>query len=223
MGDRFSFPLMLLVGLFVSGLVISNIIAVKPIAFGPFILPAAVVVFPVTYIIGDVVAEAYGYRAARRMIWTGFAGNLLAVLAAVAGGLLPPAPFWKGQAAYQEILGFAPRLLLASWIAYLAGQFSNAALLVWMKVRTQGRWLLLRFWVSTVAGETLDSIVFLVVAFLGAIPPGTLLAMIPAHAGGKILYEVLLSPLSAALAQALRRWEGETRGGPAGIDGGGSR
>jgi len=208
MGDRGSFPLTLLVGLFVASLVISNIIAVKLFAFGPFILPAAVVVFPVTYIIGDVVTEVYGYRAARRMIWTGFAGNLLAVLAAALGGWLPPAPFWKGQEAYGEILGFAPRLLLASLTAYLAGEFVNAAVLAKMKVRTRGRWMLPRFWASTVAGETLDSIVFLVVAFLGVVPAGALLGMIPVHAGAKILYEFLASPLSAALASALKRWEG---------------
>ena len=207
-----SFPLTLLVGLFVAGLVISNIIAVKLFAFGPLTLPAAVIVavivFPVTYIIGDVVTEVYGYRVARRMIWTGFAGNLLAVLAAAAGGLLPPAPFWKGQAAYQEILGFAPRLLLASFTAYLVGEFANAAVLARMKVRTRGRWMLPRFWVSTVVGETLDSAVFLTMAFLGVVPPGALLAMIPTHSGAKILYEFLASPLSAALAQALKRWEG---------------
>jgi len=107
MGDRFSFPLMLLVGLFVSGLVISNIIAVKPIAFGPFILPAAVVVFPVTYIIGDVVTEVYGYRATRRMIWTGFAGNLLAVLAAALGGWLPPPVLERAGGLWRD-LGLCP-------------------------------------------------------------------------------------------------------------------
>lgn len=203
-----SFPLTVLIGLFVAGLVISNIIAVKLIALGPFILPAAVVVFPVTYIIGDVVTEVYGYRIARRMIWTGFMGNLLAVLAAAAGGLLPAAPFWKGQAAYQEILGFAPRLLFASFTAYLVGEFANAAVLAKMKVKTGGRWMLPRFWASTVVGEVLDSAVFLTLAFLGVVPPGVLLRLIPTHAGAKILYEFLASPFSAALARALKRWEG---------------
>ncbi len=203
-----SFPLILLIGLFVAGLVISNIIAVKLIALGPFILPAAVIVFPVTYIIGDVVTEVYGYRVARRMIWTGFAGNLLAVLAAAAGGLLPPAPFWTGQAAYREILGFAPRLLFASFTAYLVGEFANAAVLAKMKVKTGGRWMLLRFWVSTVVGETLDSAVFLTLAFWGVVPPGVLFGLIPTHAGAKTLYEFLVSPFSAALARALKRWEG---------------
>jgi len=204
----FSFPLMILSGLFVAGLVISNIIAVKVVSLGPFLLPAAVVVFPITYIIGDVVTEVYGYSVARRMIWAGFLGNLLAVVAAWAGGLLPSAPFWAGQEAYQAILGFAPRLLLASFTAYLVGEFANAAVLSRMKVKTGGRWMLPRFWVSTVVGETLDSAVFLTLAFAGAIPSAALVGLIPTHAGAKILYEVLASPLSGALARALKRLEG---------------
>ncbi len=203
-----SFPLMMFIGLFVAGLVISNIIAVKLIALGPFLLPAAVVVFPITYIIGDVVTEVYGYSVARRMIWVGFMGNLLAVLAAWAGGRLPPAPFWTSQPAYEAILGFAPRLLFASFTAYLVGEFANAAVLAKMKVRTQGRWMLPRFWASTVVGETLDSAVFLTLAFLGVIPVTALVGLIPIHAGAKILYEVLASPFSAALARALKRLEG---------------
>ncbi len=203
-----SFPLMALMGLFVAGLVISNIIAVKLVALGPFILPAAVVVFPITYIIGDVVTEVYGYAATRRMIWVGFLGNLFAVLAAWVGGLLPPAPFWTEQPAYQAILGFAPRLLFASFIAYLVGEFANAVVLARMKVRTRGRWMLPRFWISTVVGETLDSAVFLTLAFWGAIPPAVLAGLIPTHAGAKILYEILISPLSGALAVALKRMEG---------------
>ncbi len=203
-----SFPLMALIGLFVAGLVISNIIAVKLIALGPFLLPAAIVVFPITYIIGDVVTEVYGYRIARRMIWVGFLGNLLAVLAAWAGGRLPHAPFWTGQPAYEAILGFAPRLLFASFTAYLVGEFANAAVLAKMKVRTRGRWMLPRFWLSTVVGETLDSAVFLTLAFAGTIPLPALAGLIPTHAGAKILYEVMASPLSGALAQALKRLEG---------------
>jgi len=205
---NFSFPLMVLSGLFVAALVIANIIAVKLVSIGPFILPAAVVVFPVTYVIGDVVTEVYGYPVARRMIWTGFLGNLMAVAAAWAGGLLPPAPFWPHQEAYDTILGFVPRLLFASLVAYLVGEFANAAVLSRMKVRTQGRWMLPRFWASTVVGETLDSTVFLTLAFFGVIPMNVLFGLIPTHAGAKILYEVLVSPISGAMAHALKRLEG---------------
>lgn len=207
-GTPVSFPLAVMIGLFAAGLVVSNIIAVKAVSVGPLVLPAATVVFPVTYIIGDVVTEVYGYRTSRRMIWAGFLGNLLAVMAILAGAALPPAPFWSGQEAYRQILGMSPRVLLASLTAYLAGMFVNAAILSRMKVRTGGRWMLPRFWISTVAGETLDSAVFLLIAFWGTMPAPALLGMIPVHSGAKILYEIAVSPVSAALAVVLKRTEG---------------
>jgi queuosine precursor transporter len=115
--------------LFVTSLITANIIAVKLVGLGGLVFPAAVVIFPLSYIFGDVLTEVYGFRRARQVIWLGFACNLLAVIAIYLGGLLPPAAFWTGQEAYQQILGFTPRLLAASFTAYIIGQFVNAIVL----------------------------------------------------------------------------------------------
>src|SRR5439155_11866468 len=128
-----------LVALFVTALVTSNVIAVKLFAMGSLVLPAAVILFPVSYIIGDVLTEVYGYSVARRVIWLGFACNLAAVIAIWLGGLLPPASFWPNQEAYGAILGSTPRILLASFVAYLLGEFSNAYVLAKLKIATGGR------------------------------------------------------------------------------------
>ena len=122
------------VALFVASLLTANIIAVKLIQLGPLILPAGVVIFPVSYILGDVLTEVYGYRWARRAIWLGFVGNLVAVVAIWLAGLLPAPAFWQGQDAYNTILGFTPRLLLASFAAYLLGEFANSTVLAKIKI-----------------------------------------------------------------------------------------
>ena len=139
--DKISPQFVIVVALFITCLVSSNIIAVK-IAdiFGNFI-PAAIIIFPVSYIIGDILTEVYGYSRARQVIWLGFVCNILAVGAFWVGGLLPAAPFWEGQEAYETILGSTPRLLLASFMAYLIGELSNAAVLSKVKIWTNGRWL----------------------------------------------------------------------------------
>ena len=139
-------------------------------------LPAAVILFPIAYIFGDILTEVYGYAKARQVIWTGFFCNLLAVIAIWIGGLLPAAPFWAAgsfttpdtaQQAYQAILGFTPRLLLASFIAYLVGEFLNSFVLAKLKVRTAGRFLWLRTISSTLVGQGADSLVFITIAFIG--------------------------------------------------------
>ena len=151
-------------------MITSNIIAVKLISVAGFILPAAIIIFPISYIIGDILTEVYGYRQARQVIWLGFLCNLIAVIGIWLGGLLPPAPFWAGQAAYDAILGYVPRLLVASFVAYLVGEFSNAYVLAKMKVATEGRWLWARTISSTLVGQGLDSAVFITLAFVGTIP-----------------------------------------------------
>jgi uncharacterized integral membrane protein (TIGR00697 family) len=165
--------------LFVTALIVSNIIAVKLVQIGGFLLPAAVILFPVAYIVGDVLTEVYGYACARQAIWIGFFCNLLAVAAFWIAGLLPSAPFWTAgvfatpetaQQAYQAILGFAPRLLLASFIAYLIGEFLNSFVLAKLKLRTAGRYLWLRTIASTLIGQAADSVVFLTIAFWGILP-----------------------------------------------------
>src|SRR5216117_434859 len=152
-------------GLFVASLIAANIIAVKQIAIGDWFVPAGVVIFPLSYILGDVLTEVYGYRSARRVIWLGFLCNLVVVGAIWVAGLWPAAPFWKDQPAWNSILGFTPRLLMASFLAYLVGEFTNSFVLARMKIFTEGRWLWSRTIGSTVVGEGLDSLVFITLAF----------------------------------------------------------
>ncbi len=202
---------------FVTTLILSNIIAVKLVNLFGLFLPAAVILFPVAYIFGDVLTEVYGYARARQVIWTGFACNLLAVVAIWIGGLLPAAPFWQAgafatpeeaQQAYQAILGFTPRLLGASFVAYLVGEFLNAFVLAKLKVRTQGRFLWLRTISSTILGEGADSAVFITLAFYGIFPAGGLIQAILSQWLFKVAYETLATPLTYLIVNALKRAEG---------------
>lgn len=199
---------LVLVALFVTALVTSNIMAVKLFAFGSLVLPAAVIVFPVSYILGDVLTEVYGYRAARRVIWLGFVCNLAAVLAIWLGGLLPAAGFWQGQDAWTTILGQTPRILIASFAAYLVGEFANAYILARLKVATHGRALWLRTIASSVIGEGLDSAIFITIAFAGIIPSQGLVTAVVTQWLVKTAYEALATPVTYAVVGWLKRAEG---------------
>ncbi|MSQ22183.1 MAG: VUT family protein [Dehalococcoidia bacterium] len=200
--------LVVLAALFVTLLIVSNIIAVKIIEVGGRILPAAIVVFPVTYILGDILTEVYGFRFARRVIWLGFLCNAVAVLGFWIGGLLPAAPFWQGQDAYSAILGYTPRLLVASFAGYLVGEFSNSIVLSRMKVATRGRWLWTRTIGSTIVGQGVDSAVFITVAFAGT-PAGAALGELALTQWiVKVLYEVAATPLTYAAVAWVKRHEG---------------
>lgn len=198
----------IIAAIFITSLIVANIIAVKLIDFFGFVLPAAVIIFPISYIFGDVLTEVYGYRRARQVIWLGFFCNLLAVIAIGLGQLLPAAPFWTGQAAYEQILGYTPRLLLASFLAYLLGEFVNAYVLAKMKILTQGRWLWTRTIGSTLVGQGLDSLVFITLAFAGTIPAAGLLSAIVTQWLVKSVYEALATPLTYAVVNFLKREEG---------------
>lgn len=195
--------------LFTTALVTANIVAVKLVDVGGLVLPAAVIVFPLSYILGDVLTEVYGYRQARRVIWLGFVSNLLAVLAIAAAGALPPAPFWaENQPAFDRILGATPRILVASFLAYLVGEFANAVVLARMKVATEGRWLWSRTIGSTLIGQGLDSLVFMSVAFWGVIPQEALATAILTQWLAKCAYEALATPLTYLVVGWLKRVEG---------------
>lgn len=196
------------VALFVAALLTANIIAVKLVQIGSLILPAGVVIFPVSYILGDVLTEVYGYRWARRAIWLGFIGNLLAVIAIWLGGLLPAPVFWQNQGAYDVILGFTPRLLLASFCAYLVGEFANSTILAKMKIWTHGRHLWARTISSTIVGQGLDSLVFILIAFSGVMASSALVTAILSQWLFKSLYEALATPLTYAVVNTLKRVEG---------------
>jgi uncharacterized integral membrane protein (TIGR00697 family) len=171
------------------------------------LVPVAVIVFPLSYIVGDVLTEVWGYAATRRVIWLGFACNALLVAAVWLGGELPAAPFWKGQAAYEEILGHAPRILLASLVAYLVGEFANAFVLARLKVATGGRWLWVRTIGSTVVGQGLDSAVFVTLAFAGSVPAVVLAGIIGAQWAVKVAYEAAATPLTYAAVAWLKSRE----------------
>ncbi|HET7010676.1 MAG TPA: queuosine precursor transporter [Anaerolineales bacterium] len=205
------------VAVFVTALVVSNLIAVKLVAIGPLTLPAAVVLFPIAYICGDVLTEVYGYRAARRAIWVGFGCNLVAVMAVALAGWLPPSPAWsagafrtppEAQAAFDAMFGFSPRLLAASFAAYLVGEFLNAYVLARLKVATEGRWLWLRTIGSTLVGQGADSAVFISLAFFGILPTPALLTAIVSQWGFKTAYEAVATPLTYAVVNGLKRVEG---------------
>jgi uncharacterized integral membrane protein (TIGR00697 family) len=204
----YSGRLMVVVALFVTCLIVSNIIAVKLIEIRGFVLPAAIVIFPVSYIIGDVLTEVYGYALARRVIWLGFLCNLAAVLAISVGGMLPGAEVWQGQEAWNEILGSTPRLLAASFAAYLVGEFVNSYVLARMKVATGGKHLWTRTIGSTVVGQFTDTLIFMTIAFLGVIPFGVLANAAGTQWASKVAFEVLATPLTYIVIAYLKRAEG---------------
>ncbi|HSR13138.1 MAG TPA: queuosine precursor transporter [Thermodesulfobacteriota bacterium] len=202
---------------FVTSLVISNIIAVKVIAIGPFYLPAGVLIFPVSYIFGDILTEVYGYARARRVIWIGFACNLLAVLVIWASMELPAAPFWKlggfdgdtSQQAYKALFAYTPRILAASFLAYLAGEFLNSFVLAKMKIATEGRHLWLRTIGSTAVGQLADSGVFIFLAFSGMIPFQALAGMWINQWWIKSAYEAVATPFTYLAVNRLKGAEKE--------------
>ena len=204
---RFSALFLLVAALFVTALVTANIVAVKLVRIAGFVLPAGVVVFPLSYIVGDVLTEVYGYRMARVVIWLGFVCNAVVVFFIWIAGLLPAAPDWEAQDAYQRILGYTPRLLLASFAGYLVGEFTNAFVMARMKVLTGGRWLWTRTIGSTIVGEGLDSLVFIGIAFGGTVAGATLGEIILTQWVAKVVYEVAATPLTYALVGFLKRRE----------------
>lgn len=194
--------------LFVTCLIAANITAVKLIEPWGLAMDAGTIVFPVSYILGDVLTEVYGFRAARRVIWLGFLGNLFVVAAISLAQIVPAASFWDGQAAYEQILGFTPRILIASFCAYLVGEFANSVVLAKMKVAMAGRHLWMRTIGSTLVGQGLDSLVFVLVAFSGVVPLGALLVMIFTQWLVKTAYEALATPVTYGVVGFLKRREG---------------
>lgn len=197
MQKKHSDILLILTVVFVTCLVVANIIAGKLITLpGGIVLTAGVICFPIVYIIGDVVPEVYGLKTARRVIMLGFMANLLAVTLFVITLLLPYPPFWEGQSAFTTVLGFTPRLLFASFVAYLIGTNANAWVMVWVKKLTGERFLWVRTITSTIVGEGLDSLVFITLAFVGTLPLAAIPGMVIAQAVFKIVYEAVATPLT---------------------------
>jgi uncharacterized integral membrane protein (TIGR00697 family) len=206
--SRHSTWFVLIVAIFITCLIAANITAVKLLLVYGLLLPAGIVIFPLSYICGDVLTEVYGYRQTRRVIWLGFLCNLLAVAAIWVGQILPAAPFWDGQAAYERILGYTPRLLVSSFLAYLVGEFANAFIMAKMKLATRGRWLWTRTIGSTLVGQGLDSLVFITLAFVGTIPVGHIATAIMTQWLVKTVYEAVATPLTYGVVAFLKRQEG---------------
>jgi len=202
---NFSYRLVFIIAIFITCLITANIIAVKVISVGSVFLPAAILVFPLSYLFGDILTEVYGYRLARRVIWLGFICNLIFVFFAWIGQILPSAPFWQGQGAYESILGYTPRLLIASFCGYIVGEFANSFIMAKMKIMTRGRFLWSRTISSTIVGEGLDSAIFITLAFVGT--PLFAPLMILYHWLAKTIIEIILTPLTYKTVNFLKRKE----------------
>ena len=201
------------VAFFVTDLLVSNVIAVKTISpftiFGhAVVLQAADLIFPVTYILGDVLTEVYGFKRARKAIWIGFGCNLFAAAAIYLGQMLPANAEWHDQASYDAILGTQFRILAASFTAYLVGEFANSTVLAKMKIWTEGKHLWSRTIGSTVVGQALDSSIFCSLAFYGLMPNEVLLTLIGSQWLCKVCYETAATPLTYLVVNYLKRREG---------------
>jgi uncharacterized integral membrane protein (TIGR00697 family) len=204
--------------LFVTVLIVSNIASTKIVSLGPLTFDGGTILFPLAYIFGDVLTEVYGYKASRRVIWTGFACLALTALTLAAVGALPPAADWvlpgfetsaAAQSAFLAILGQTPRIVLASLIAYWAGEFTNSFILAKLKVRTQGRWLWSRTLSSTLVGQLVDTSVFLLVAFWGVFPNELLWAIFVSNYIFKVGVEALFTPVTYQVVSYLKNAERE--------------
>ena len=192
---------------FVSLLLLSNISATKLIAFGPFITDGGAFLFPLTYVLGDILSEVYGLKATRRVIWLGFALAVLAGFTLYMVQLAPPAPGWENQAAFESVLGFVPRILLASVCGYLVGEFLNSYVLVKIKERTLEKRLWLRLVGSTVVGEFADTLVFCTIAFYGVITGAEFVNYVIVGYIYKTMLEVFLLPVTYPVIGWVKRRE----------------
>ena len=197
----------LLQAAFVAVLLISNLVGQKICAFGPFRISGAQLLFPITYIFGDVFTEVYGYSASRRAIWTGFfASGLLAIMGLITV-VLPPAPEWHNQSAFATVFNFVPRLVVASLAAFWCGEFANSWVMAKMKILTRGRYLWTRTVGSTVVGQAVDTVVVMAVAFGGTIPVSTIVRLIVVGYLFKVVYEVIATPVTYVIVNGLKRAE----------------
>lgn len=194
--------------LFVTTLLLSNTIASKLLSIGPFVFTSGILIFPISYIFGDILTEVYGYARSRKIIWTGFVALIFMSLIYWITGLLPPAPTWPHQEAYQAILGVVPRIVLASIIAYWAGEFSNSYTLAKLKVITKGKYLWIRTIGSTIVGEGVDTALFVIIGFWGTLPNAVLPLVILSGYLFKVLYEVIATPLTYKIVAFLKKKEG---------------
>lgn len=200
-------PFMLLGILFNVCLIASNLLETKVIQLGGVTATAGLLVFPVSYIINDCIAEVWGFKKARLIIWSGFAMNFLVIGFARLAVLLPAAPFWEGEEAFNFVFGMAPRIAIASLLAFLVGSFLNAYVMSRMKIASGGKHFSVRAVLSTLVGESADSLLFFPVAFAGMIPVREMMWMILTQALLKSLYEIIVLPVTVQVVRYIKKRE----------------
>ena len=208
MKQTVSVPFMLLGILFNVCLIAANLLETKVITLCGLTVTAGLLVFPVSYIINDCIAEVWGFRKARLIIWTGFAMNFFVVLLGLLAVAIPAAPFWEGEEHFNFVFGMAPRIVAASLAAFLVGSFLNAYVMSRMKLRSGGRHFSVRAIVSTVVGETADSLLFFPIAFGGVIAWQELAGMMALQIVLKSLYEVIILPVTVCVVRYVKRIDG---------------
>ena len=195
--------------IFVACLMLSNIVAGKMWAVTESItLPAAVILFPITYILGDVFTEVYGFKKARMVIWMGFACSFFAVVVYLITIALPHPGYWENQDAYSVVMGTTPRVCAASFAGYLFGEFSNSMILSKLKVKTKGKNLWVRTILSTLVGEGFDSVIFIMISFWGTMENSVVLKMILFQYLFKVAYEILFTPVTYLVVNTIKKKEG---------------
>lgn len=197
-----------LVLIFVVVLLVSNLVAQKVCRLGPLTISGAELLFPITYIFGDVFTEVYGYKESRRAIWIGFLASALLSAAGALAVALPADPGWHNQKAFETVFGLVPRFVAASLIAYWVGEFANAFTLARLKVITDGRWLWTRTIGSTIVGQAFDTVLVMVISFAGLVSTSTVIRLTLSSYLIKVVYEILATPLTYAGVAWLKRREG---------------
>ena len=208
MKEKVSVPFMLLGILFNVCLIAANLLETKVIQIGSLTVTAGLLVFPISYIINDCIAEVWGFKKARLIIWSGFAMNFFVVALGLIAVAIPAAPFWEGEEHFDFVFGMAPRLVAASLMAFLVGSFLNAYVMSKMKVASRGRHFSARAILSTLAGETADSLIFFPVAFGGIIAWRELLIMMCIQIILKSMYEVIILPVTIRVVKAIKKIDG---------------
>ena len=206
--DQVSVLFMLFSMLFCVCLITANVLETKQMSFGPISITGGIIVFPISYIINDCVCEVWGYRKTRMLIWLGFLMNLLFVVFAAICDAIPGAPYWDNDAGFHAIFGLAPRITAASFLAFVVGSFANAYVMSRMKVSSQGRNFSLRAIISTILGETADSLIFFPLALGGVVPNSELPVLILSQIVLKTLYEILILPVTIQVVRFTKRHEG---------------
>ena len=208
MKEKVSVPFMLLGILFNVCLIAANLLETKVIQVGSLTVTAGLLVFPISYIINDCIAEVWGFKKARLIIWSGFAMKFFVVGLGLIAVAIPAAPFWEGEEHFDFVFGMAPRIVAASLMAFLVGSFLNAYVMSKMKIASQGRNFSARAILSTIVGETADSLIFFPIAFGGIIAWKELLIMMGLQIVLKSMYEVIILPVTIRVVKVIKKVDG---------------